>query len=123
MHCTTYLQRPQLAFGGVHTYERGTGVAATGRFLHRRARRRKYWGVHCADCGTWLDPDLDFCPSCGLEPSGRPNCPNCGEEFVADRAVLFPGEECLACNWRAGDDDPSEESPPTREENEELAAV
>jgi hypothetical protein len=27
--------------------------------------------------------------------------------------VLFPGEECLACNWRAGDDDPSEESLPT----------
>ena len=24
---------------------------------------------------------------------------------MADRAVLFPGEECLACNWRAGDDD------------------
>ena len=61
--------------------------------------------MHCADCGTWLDPDLDFCPTCGLEPSARPNCPNCGEEFVANRAVLSPGEECLACNWRAGDDD------------------
>ena len=85
--------------------------------------------MHCADCGAWLDPDLDFCQSCGWEASGHqkcPNCgeelredpdvcsacnweveecPNCGEELRADRSVHSPGEECSICNWRAWDDD------------------
>jgi len=51
--------------------------------------------VHCTDCGTWLDPGLDFCPTCGKSESEMvsPECPNCGEELREDPDV------CSVCNW------------------------
>jgi len=34
-----------------------------------RCRIGNFGVMHCSDCGTWLDPGLDFCPTCGKPES------------------------------------------------------
>jgi len=34
-----------------------------------RRRIGNFGVMHCTDCGTWLDPGLDFCPTCGKPES------------------------------------------------------